>query len=147
MRITLRQKFSLATLPASRFNFLVKITLENAIYIDEIREYCLTKPGVTEDFPFDDEVLAFRVIDKIFALVNVEKQPSFVNLKCDPERAVELRERYPSVKPGYHMNKRHWNSVYVDGGFSQEELRKWIDHSYELVVKNLKKADREKLQL
>lgn len=116
------------------------------MHIDEIREYCLSKPGVTEDFPFGEDTLVFRVVDKIFAMLNLSETPSFVNLKCDPERAVELRRQYSSVEPGYHMNKRHWNSVYLDGAFSSEDLRSWIDHSYELVVKNLKKADRESLQ-
>lgn len=115
--------------------------------IEEIREYCLAIKGVTEDFPFGDDVLVFRVCNKIFALLNLEKLPTYLNLKCDPERAVELRERYPSVKPGYHMNKRHWNSVYLDGAFSNDELCRWIDHSYELVAKKLTKADREALGL
>lgn len=113
---------------------------------DAIREHCLAKPAVTEDFPFGDDVLAFRVMDKLFALINIEKTPMFINLKCDPHRALELRERYPSVKPGYHMSKRHWNSVYLEGSFSGREFFGWIDHSYDLVAKKLKKAQRVELQ-
>ena len=113
--------------------------------IEDIRAYCLAKPGGSEDFPFGEDVLAFRVLDKIFALINLEKVPTFINLKCDPERAVDLRARYQSVKPGYHMNKRHWNSVYIDGDHSPDELRDWIDHSYELVTSKLTKADRKSL--
>ena len=84
---------------------------------------------------------------KALAAINLEKVPTFINLKCAPEKAEEPRAPYPSVKPGYHMNKRHWNSVYLDGAYSPDDLHAWIDHSYELVVQNLKKADRESLDL
>lgn len=113
--------------------------------IETIREYCLAKKGVTEDFPFDEYTLAFRVKEKIFCLCNLSGDPHFVNLKCDPERAVELRAQYPSVQPGYHMSKRHWNSVYLNGHYRPEELFEWVDQSYRLVAKGLKKADRLEL--
>lgn len=114
--------------------------------LEDVREYCLQKEGSTEDFPFDEDTLAFRVKGKIFCLANLKETPFFINLKCEPHLAVELRAQYNSVKPGYHMNKQHWNSVYLDGHFSAAELRKWIDWSYGLVVKGLKKADRLDLQ-
>ena len=113
--------------------------------LEEIRQYCLQKKGTSEDFPFGEDTLVFRVKEKIFCLVNLEKIPTFVNLKCDPEKAVELRGEYSSVKPGYHMNKRHWNSVYLEGGFSDRELKEWIDHSYSLVARGLKKSERIEL--
>ena len=115
--------------------------------MEAIHEYCLSKQGVEEDFPFDEDTLVFKVGGKIFLLMNLEKTPTFVNLKCVPEMAEELRARYPAVKPGYHMSKRHWNSVYLDGHFSDEELRSWIDNSYELVVQKLTKATRQELGL
>ena len=115
--------------------------------LEAIRAYCLAKPGVTEDFPFDEDTLVFRVMNKLFLLTNLESYPSAINLKCKPELALELRERYPDVvRPGYHMNKKHWNTVVLDGTVPTEEIRQWIDLSYELVVKGLKKADREALK-
>jgi predicted DNA-binding protein (MmcQ/YjbR family) len=104
------------------------------------------KKGITEDFPFDEDTLAIRVMNKIFLLASLEKVPLQINLKCDPEYAVELRERYDSVQPGYHMNKSHWNTVIIDGTIPVSELKEMIDHSYEQVVKGLKKADKEKLK-
>ncbi len=114
--------------------------------IESISEYCRKKKGVTEDFPFDEDTLAIRVINKIFLLASLEKIPLQMNLKCDPEYAVELRERYDSVQPGFHMNKSHWNTVVIDGSIPNSELKEMIDHSYEQVVKGLKKADKEKLK-
>ncbi len=111
-----------------------------------LRDYCLSKPGATEDFPFGEETLVFRVMGKIFALTGIERLPLAVNLKCDPERAVELRDRWPAVQPGYHMNKAHWNTVELDGSIPADEVREMIDHSYERVVSGLKKADRERLE-
>jgi predicted DNA-binding protein (MmcQ/YjbR family) len=115
--------------------------------IESISEYCRKKKGVTEDFPFDEDTLAIRVMNKIFLLASLEKIPLQINLKCDPEYAVELRERYDSVQPGYHMNKSHWNTVIIDGTFPHKELKDMIDHSYEQVVKGLKKTDKEKLTM
>jgi predicted DNA-binding protein (MmcQ/YjbR family) len=113
--------------------------------IEEIREYCLSKRGVTEDYPFDDETLVLKVMGKMFALISMEKIPLQLNVKCDPELAIEIREKYESVLPGYHMNKKHWNTIIVDGSIHSKEIKKWIDNSYTLVVNGLKKSDREKL--
>jgi predicted DNA-binding protein (MmcQ/YjbR family) len=107
--------------------------------IEELREYCLSLPGVSEHFPFDETTLVFKVNGKMFALTDLEG-PLSVNLKCDPGLALELRERYPSVKPGYHMNKQHWNTVEIDGTVSDATLIEWITMSYNLVLK--KKAGR-----
>jgi predicted DNA-binding protein (MmcQ/YjbR family) len=101
--------------------------------IEELREYCLSLPGVSEHFPFDETTLVFKVNGKMFALTDLEG-PLSVNLKCDPELAVELRERYPSVKPGYHMNKVHWNTVEIDGTVNDKLILEWIDHSYKLIA-------------
>lgn len=106
--------------------------------IEEFREYCLAKSGVTESFPFDETTLVFKVMGKMFALTNTEKDFS-INLKCDPERAIELRERYPAVQPGYHMSKKHWNTVYMDGSVEDDKIRDWINHSYKLIVDSLTK--------
>lgn len=110
-----------------------------------LRDYCTGRPGVTEEFPFDETSLVFKVMGKMFALTDVEALPLTINLKCDPDLAVELRERYPAVQPGYHMNKTHWNTVELDGSLSDEEVRKMIDHSYELVVRGLPRKDRARL--
>lgn len=114
--------------------------------IEEFREYCLLKKGVTEHFPFDETTLVFKVMGKMFALTDIADDFS-LNLKCDPENAVELRERYPSVQPGYHMNKKHWSTIAVDGSIEDQLLYKWIDHSYQLVVRSLSKNDRKILGL
>jgi predicted DNA-binding protein (MmcQ/YjbR family) len=113
--------------------------------LEIIREYCLRKKGVTEDFPFDEETLVFRVMGKIFLLVGIDPA-EFINLKADPETAIEWREQYEGVRPGYHMNKKHWNSVYLDGSVPDKAVLAMIDHSYDLIVQSLKKADREKLK-
>ncbi|HEX2977333.1 MAG TPA: MmcQ/YjbR family DNA-binding protein [Bacteroidales bacterium] len=97
-----------------------------------LRDYCLSKEGTEESFPFGDDTLVFKINGKIYALVNLEGDLS-VNLKCDPSRALTLREKYPCVTPGYHMNKKHWNTVQIDGSVPDREVMKWIDHSYELV--------------
>ena len=110
--------------------------------MEELREYCLLKPGAEESFPFGEETLVFKVGGKIFLLASLTEGNRF-NAKCDPERAVELRERHEEVQPGYHMNKRHWNSVRMDGGWKVKELRGMIDHSYEIVVKALPKKVRD----
>lgn len=110
--------------------------------IEELREYCLGKPGAEESFPFGETVLVFKVGGKIFLLADLTEGNSF-NAKCDPDRAVELRERHEEVQPGYHMSKRHWNTVRMDGGLKTRELREMIDHSYEIVVGGLSKKLRE----
>ena len=112
--------------------------------IETYREYCLSKPFVTEDFPFDQETLVFKVKGKIFALGDITHFKS-VNLKCDPEKAIELRAEYLAVEPGYHMSKKHWNTIRFDGTIGWKLLQEWIDDSYLLVVKSLPKKDREEL--
>jgi predicted DNA-binding protein (MmcQ/YjbR family) len=101
--------------------------------IESLREYCISKKNVTESFPFGDDTLVFKTDGKIFALVNLEGDLS-INLKCEPAFAIELRERYTSVTPGYHMNKKHWNTVQLDGSIPDKEIFSWIDHSYERVT-------------
>lgn len=113
--------------------------------IDSFRDYCLEKPGVTEETPFGPENLVFKVGGKMFALLALDEIPAACNLKCDPDRALELRDRYEQVRPGYHMNKKHWNTVELGTGIPEAEVRKMIDHSYELVVQSLPKRAREKL--
>ena len=114
--------------------------------LELIREYCLNKPGATEDMPFGEDVLVFRVGGKMFALAALDEVPMRVNLKCDPDRALQLRDRYEQVTPGYHMNKKHWNTVKIESEIPITEVRKMIDHSYELVTKSLPKAKRKKLK-
>jgi predicted DNA-binding protein (MmcQ/YjbR family) len=104
---------------------------------DDVLELCTAMRGAVEDYPFGDEVAVFKVAGKMFALVMLDGAPGFVNLKCDPDLAVELRERYAAVRPGYHANKRHWNSVDLDGSVPPVELREMIKHSYNLVVAGL----------
>jgi predicted DNA-binding protein (MmcQ/YjbR family) len=111
----------------------------------QFREYCLSKPRATEGTPFGPDVLVFKVGGKIFALTSLDEVPARANLKCDPDLALELRDRYEQVTPGYHMNKKHWNTIEIEGGIPDAELRKMIDHSYDLVVKSLPKQDRKKL--
>ena len=99
-------------------------------------EYILQKPSVTEGFPFGEDTLVFKVKDKIFFLAGLESSPLQFNVKCDPDKAIELREEYPeSVLPGYHMNKKHWNTIIVDGRLSAKQLKGMIDDSYALVAK------------
>ncbi|MBC8320526.1 MAG: MmcQ/YjbR family DNA-binding protein [Bacteroidetes bacterium] len=104
--------------------------------IEEIRSFCLNKKGVTEGFPFDDTTLVFKVAGKIFALVNLKDSKS-INLKCDPDKALELREHHSSVIPGYHMNKIHWNTIILDETIPDQLLREWIIDSYMLIVDKL----------
>ena len=111
--------------------------------IEEFHQYCLTKKGVEETFPFDDVTLVFKVMGKMFALTSLKREEFTINLKCDPEYAVELREEHDAVRPGFHMNKKHWNTVHPELGISDKLVYSLIDHSYDLVVKKLKKADRE----
>ncbi len=113
--------------------------------IEEIREYCLSKNGVSESFPFDAETLVFKVSGKLFLLCGIERQPLQFNVKCDPENAIALRSQYSCVTPGYHMSKVHWNSVLVDGSVPKKIILSWIDDSYQLIVKSLPKKEREAL--
>jgi len=111
---------------------------------DELRNYCLSKSCVSESFPFDEETLVFKVSSKMFCLIN-SAPPFSVNLKCDPEKAIELREEYEEVKPGYHMSKKHWNTVDLEGSLSTEFLKGLIDDSYNLVVEKLTKKEKQVL--
>jgi predicted DNA-binding protein (MmcQ/YjbR family) len=114
--------------------------------IQEVRRYCLSKNQAQECMPFDDMTLVFKVAGKIFALLSLEIDHG-LNLKCDPGRVDELRERYSSIKPGYHMNKNHWNTLQLDGTLSGELIREMIDHSYDLIVDSLPKKRRTELGL
>lgn len=110
--------------------------------IEEIRDYCLSKPATTEGFPFGEDTLVFKVHDKIYALANLNKSHS-INLKCDPEKAIQLREQYTEIIPGFHMNKKHWNTVNLEGLLSVELIKELIDHSYDLVWGSLPKKLRD----
>src|SRR5699024_4112645 len=113
--------------------------------IEEFREFCLSFNGATEDFPFDEHTLAFKVMEKIFALTNVETFEG-INLKCDPVKAAMLRDLYSEVKPGYHMDKKHWNTVDPQGNLDDEIVKEWIKDSYDLVVESLPRRDQKKLE-
>ena len=113
--------------------------------IESLRTYCLKKKGVEEDFPFGETTLVFRVKNKIFLLVALDADPLQFNAKCDPGKAVELREEYDAVKPGFHMNKKHWNTVIIDGSISTRLIKEMIDDSYNLIVHSLPKKSREEL--
>lgn len=110
--------------------------------IENLRDYCLSKKHVEESFPFGEDTLVFKVMDKIFLLCGLSQADRF-NVKCDPEKAILLREEYDEVKPGYHMNKTHWNTVYMNGRLSEIQLKEMIDHSYELIVNSLPKNKRD----
>ena len=112
--------------------------------VEDVREYCLKKLEVTESFPFNDTTLVFKVNGRMFALVSLDTALS-MNLKCDPEFAIELREKYSAVTPGYHMNKRLWNTVMLDGFLDDHLLCQWIDDSYRLVVEKMPEKDRIRL--
>ncbi len=114
--------------------------------IEELRTYCLSKPAVEEAFPFDNETLVFKVMGKLFLLTGIERQPLQFNVKCDPEKAIELRGEYNCVQPGYHMNKKHWNTIIFDGSVSKKIVLSWIDDSYNLIVESLPKKDKEALK-
>lgn len=115
------------------------------ISLEEIREYCLQKKGVSESFPFGPETLVFKVLNKAFLLTGVDSEELHFNAKMDPERIPEYRERYDGVEPGYHMNKAHWNTVYPHRNIPLKEVYGMIDHSYEQVIKGMTKKDREML--
>ncbi|WP_343487360.1 MmcQ/YjbR family DNA-binding protein [Allomuricauda sp. d1] len=113
--------------------------------IEEFREYCISKKGVEETFPFDEHTLVFKVMGKMFALVALERLPPQANLKCDPERAIELREEHDgTIIPGYHMSKKHWNTLFLEH-LSPKLILELIDHSYDLVVSKLPKKLKEEL--
>jgi predicted DNA-binding protein (MmcQ/YjbR family) len=110
--------------------------------IETFRDYCLSKPAAREDTPFGPDDVVFKVEGKMFAIAALMEVPPRANLKCDPDLALELRDRYEQVTPGYHMNKKHWNTIVLDGVIPETELKKMIDHSYDLVVQSLPKAKR-----
>jgi len=113
--------------------------------IETLREYCLSKKAVTEDFPFGEDTLVFRVLNKIFLLVSLSSNPLQFNAKCDPDKVIELRDQYDAVQPGYHMNKKHWNTIIMNGSLSNAQLKEMIDDSYNLIVQSLPKKERENL--
>lgn len=106
--------------------------------VEIIREYCLSKKGVTESFPFDDTSLVMKVMNKMFALIDLEEAKS-ISLKCDPERAIELRERYSGIEGAYHFNKKYWNAIYFDADVDDKLIKELVDHSYEEVIKKFTK--------
>ena len=105
--------------------------------IESLREYCLSKSGVEETLPFGPDTLVYKVGGKVFLLTGLDDEEFRFNVKCDPDKALELREEFACVIPGFHMNKKHWNTVVVDGSVSTRQLKEWIDHSYELVTASL----------
>lgn len=118
------------------------------MHVEQLRNHCITKKGVTEHFPFDNNTLVFKVMNKMFALTGLdswEKNEAKVNLKCDPEESLELRSEYESINPGWHMNKKHWNTVTLNNDVSDEFAFELIDHSYDLIVKSLTKKLHEEL--
>ena len=114
--------------------------------IEELREYCLSKKGVKETLPFGPDTLVFKVLDKAFVLTGFENNPLSFNVKCDPDKAIDLREKYTCVQPGYHMNKKHWNTIVVEESANDKLLKEWIDDSYNLVVDKLTKKQKEILK-
>jgi predicted DNA-binding protein (MmcQ/YjbR family) len=113
--------------------------------LEAFRKYCLGKKGVTEEFPFGEDTLVFKVAGKMFALTGLDDYPFSINLKCDPEKAIELREKYEAVQPGYHMNKVHWNTVALDKSIPDIEVYQMIDHSYQLILEKLPKKIKTEL--
>ncbi len=114
--------------------------------IETFRDYCLSKKGVTEEFPFDETTLVFKVMGKMFALTGLNRLPFSVNLKCNPDRSIELREMHSEIQPGYHMNKKHWNTVNFSGSLTTDMLCELIDNSYNLIVSGLTKKAKQELE-
>jgi len=114
--------------------------------IEEFRDYCLSKKGVEETLPFGPDVLVFKVMGKMFSATSLNEEEFRMNLKCNPERSIELRASNPDIIPGWHMNKKHWNTVYGERNVEESLIRELIDHSYDLVVSSLKKAEKETLK-
>ncbi len=115
------------------------------IYLDNLINYCLAKEAAEESYPFDATTLVVKVLGKMFCLIPTDTDELKINLKCDPEYAIELREQYESVRPGYHMNKKHWNTVTIDGELKDALVYDLIDHSYDLVLKSLPKKIRAQI--
>ncbi|GAB4128121.1 MAG: MmcQ/YjbR family DNA-binding protein [Raineya sp.] len=114
--------------------------------VETFREHCLKKKGVIEEFPFDNTTLVFKVMGKIFALTNIASEEFSISLKCSPEEAISLREQYETVQAGYHLNKKHWNTIYANRDIPDRLLTQWIDKSYELVVQGLPKKAQKYLK-
>lgn len=114
--------------------------------IEQLRDYCLSKEAAEETLPFGPDTLVYKVGGKVFLLTGLDAEELRFNVKCDPDKAIELREEFSCVLPGYHMNKKHWNTIRVDGSVSTRQLKEWIDHSYDLVVNSLPKKTREELK-
>jgi predicted DNA-binding protein (MmcQ/YjbR family) len=131
---------------SSNFRSSDPINSCSEVDVETFRDYCLAKAAVTEGTPFGPDVLVFKVGGKIFALLALDDVPATANLKCDLDRALELRDQYEQVRPGYHMNKKHWNTVEIESGIADFELRNMIDHSYGLVVRSLPIKERLKLE-
>ena len=113
--------------------------------LEEVRDYCISKKGVEETLPFGPDTLVFKVMGKAFLLTGFNSSPLQFNVKCDPEKAIEFREQFPCVLPGYHMNKKHWNTILADGSVSNKQLKEWITDSYTLVISGLPKIQQKKL--
>ncbi|MGI6478605.1 MAG: MmcQ/YjbR family DNA-binding protein [Salinivirgaceae bacterium] len=118
----------------------------NELNVETIREYCIQKPFTTEEFPFDDVTLIFKVGGKMFAMIPLDEPRLVISLKCSPERSVELREKYDSIQPAYHMNKRHWNMIFIDGSVPKKLIVELIDHSYDLVFNKLPRKKQSELK-
>ena len=102
--------------------------------IEEVREYCISLPDVTESFPFNDTALVFKAAGRIYAILDLSEDERGISLKCDPELAIELREQHPEITPAWHLNKKHWNGVSLKGNLSEKQLKRWIRHSHSLIV-------------
>jgi predicted DNA-binding protein (MmcQ/YjbR family) len=113
--------------------------------LEMLKKYCLSKKGAKEDFPFDEKTLVFKAGSKMFGLTNIYNDVLSINLKCDPEISLSLRTDYPSIKPGFHMNKEHWNTVILDDSLEDDKIKWLIDLSYDLVVKGMSKKERDSL--
>ncbi len=112
---------------------------------DSLKKYCLSKKGASETFPFGNQAAVYKIANKMFALINLEESPTKITLKCDPVIAEMLREQYEAVQPGYYMNKKHWNTIEMNGTILDDEILKMIDASYDLVFKGLKKVEKEEI--
>jgi predicted DNA-binding protein (MmcQ/YjbR family) len=118
----------------------------NKTDLQTIVDYCLSKPATSSGYPFGEGTLVLKVVSKMFALISEESEPLWINLKCDPDDALALREQYEAIQPGYHMNKKHWNTVTIDGSLPDKLVYELIDHSYDLVVSKLPKNERQKIR-
>ena len=119
--------------------------MSSIMNLEAMRAYLISKKCVSEELPFGPQALVFKVLGKMFALIAWEDDPLYISLKCDPDRASALRSSYVSIKPAYHMNKRHWNMIYLNGELTDDQIMEMMDHSYELVVKKMKKSDQLKI--